>query len=161
VKRVLERHQLRFRGPKRDGRSARRPWPDWVEEKPNRIWIYDTTHWTRAQAATTVVSDVITRKWIAEITSADETSIEVQAVFTRALRAERLDEVIDAANPDGIAWDPESDDVPVLLVMSDIHTRSGADRCSTRECGRRFDQDRCLLVAANRPIGAVRRPLAC
>lgn len=66
VRRVLERRDLRFRAPKREGRSKRRPWPGWVEEKPNRIWIYDTTHWSAAGAATTVISDVITRKWIAE-----------------------------------------------------------------------------------------------
>lgn len=41
VRRVLERRDLRFRAPKREGRSARRPWPDWAEEVPNRIWIYD------------------------------------------------------------------------------------------------------------------------
>ena len=119
VRRVLERRDLRFRAPKREGRSKKKPWPDWAEEKPNRIWIYDTTHWTRAAAATTVISDVISRKWIAEITSADETSVEVQAVFNRALRYEGLDAVIDERNPDGIAWEPDSDDVPVLLVMSD------------------------------------------
>lgn len=100
VRRVLERRDLRFRAPKREGRSARRPWPDWIQEAPNRIWIYDTTHWTRAGAATTVISDVISRKWIADITSTDETSIEVQAVFGRALRAEGLDELIDQRNPD-------------------------------------------------------------
>ena len=119
VRRVLERRDLRFRAPKREGRSKKKPWPDWAEEKPNRIWIYDTTHWTRAAAATTVISDVISRKWVAEITSADETSVEVQAVFNRALRYEGLDAVIDERNPDGIAWEPDSDDVPVLLVMSD------------------------------------------
>ncbi len=119
VRRVLERSDLRFRAPKREGRSKKKPWPDWAEEKPNRIWIYDTTHWTTAKAATTVVSDVISRKWIAEITAADETSTEVQAVFNRALRIEGLDAVIDERNPDGIAWDPDSDEVPVLLVMSD------------------------------------------
>jgi putative transposase len=70
-------------------------------------------------AATTVISDVISRKWVADITSADETSVEVQAVFHRALIAEGLDELIEAANPEGTAWDPESDDTPVLLVMSD------------------------------------------
>lgn len=119
VRRVLVRHELSFRRPRRSGRSQRRPWPDWVELAPNRIWIYDTTHWTKAGAATTVIADVITRKWIADITSADETSIEVQAVFNRALRAEGIDGVIDERNPDGIAWDPDSDEVPVLLVMSD------------------------------------------
>ena len=119
VRRVLERRDLRFRGPKRQRRSARRPWPAWVEEAPNRIWIYDTTHWTRAGAATTVISDVISRKWIADVTSADETSIEVQAVFNRALRVEGLDEVIEQRNPRSTPWDPDCDEAPVLLVMSD------------------------------------------
>ena len=119
VRRVLERRDLRFRGPKRQRRSARRPWPAWVEEAPNRIWIYDTTHWTRAGAATTVIFDVVSRKWIADVTSADETSIEVQAVFNRALRVEGLDAVIEQRNPQGTPWDPDCDEAPVLLVMSD------------------------------------------
>ena len=131
VRRVLERRDLRFRGPKREGRSQRRPWPDWVEEKPNRIWIYDTTHWSAAAAATTVISDVISKKWIADITSPDETSIEVQAAFSRALRVEGLDEVIEQRNPDSVAWDPDSDDVPVLLVMSDNGPQMSSG--STRE----------------------------
>ena len=99
VRRVLERRDLRLRGPKRQRRSARRPWPAWVAQAPNRIWIYDTTHWTRAGAATTVISDVVSRKWIADVTSADETSIEVQAVFNRVLRVEGLDAVIEQRNP--------------------------------------------------------------
>lgn len=121
VKRVLERRELRFRAPRREGRSKKREWPDWVQDAPNQIWIYDTTHWTKAGAATTVISDVITRKWIAEITSADETSIEVQAVFNRALREEGIDDIINEVNPDGIKFDPDNDngDLPVLLVMSD------------------------------------------
>ena len=131
VRRVLERRDLRFRAPKREGRSARRPWPEWVEEAPNRIWIYDTTHWTRAGAATTVISDVISRKWIADITSADETSVEVQAVFNRALRAEGLDDEIEDRNPDGTAWHPDHDEVPVLLVMSDNGPQMSSG--STRE----------------------------
>ena len=131
VRRVLERRDLRFRGPKREGRSPKRPWPNWVEEKPNRVWIYDTTHWTRAAAATTVISDVISRKWIADITSVDETSIEVQAVFNRALRVEGLDTLIEARNPDGVPWDPDNDELPVLLVMSDNGPQMSSG--STRE----------------------------
>ena len=77
VRRVLEGRDLRFRGPKRHARSVPRPPPVWVEQAPNRIWVYDTTHWTRAGAATTVICDVISRKPIADITSADETSIDV------------------------------------------------------------------------------------
>ncbi len=90
-----------------------------MEQAPNRIWIYDTTHWSGAQAATTVISDVVSRKWIAEITSADETSVEVQAVFNRALRTEGLNEAIDARNPHSVRWHPDADEAPVLLVMSD------------------------------------------
>ena len=131
VRRVLERRDLRFRAPKREGRSPKREWPDWAERAPNRIWIYDTTHWGRAGAATTVISDVISRKWIADLTSADETSTEVQAVFARALRDEGIEERIEAANPDGVAWDPDSDDIPVLLAMSDNGPQMSSG--STRE----------------------------
>lgn len=119
VKHVLEQADLRFKAPKRVGRSKKKPWPSWVQQEPNAVWIYDTTHWTRAGAATTVISDVITRKWIASITSTDETSTEIQAVFNRALRVEGLFDEIDERNPKSIPWDPGSGELPVLLVMSD------------------------------------------
>jgi len=122
VRRVLDRHDLRFRTNRRSPKREKKPWPGWVDDQsPNRIWIYDTTHWTTAEAATTVIEDVVTRKWVADITSADETSIEVQAAFTRAIRDEGLTELIDAVNPDGtVAYDPDNNErLPVLLVMSD------------------------------------------
>ena len=77
-----------------------------------------------------MICDVISRKWIADTASADETSIEVQAVFNRALRAEGLDDVIEQRNPQSTPWDPDSDAVPVLLVMSDNgpQMRSGTTR---------------------------------
>ena len=28
------------------GRSVRKPFPDWVDYRPNSLWIYDTTHFT-------------------------------------------------------------------------------------------------------------------
>ena len=48
----------------------------------------------------------------------------------RALRAERLDDVIEERNPQSTQWDPDSDAVPVLLVMSDNGPQmtSGATR---------------------------------
>ena len=119
VRRVLQRRDLRFRAPKRQRRSAKRPWPEWITEKPNQVWIYDTTHWSCAGAATTVISDVISRKWIADISSVDETSVQVQAVFNRALRVEGLFEEIDEGNPNAVPYDPDDDELPVLLVMSD------------------------------------------
>ena len=77
-----------------------------------------------------MICGVISRKPVADITSADETSIEVQAVFNRALRAEGLDDVIEERNPLSTQWDPDSDAVPVLLVMSDNGPQmtSGATR---------------------------------
>ena len=64
-----------------------------------------------------MIRDVISRKPIADITSADETSTEVQAVFNRALRKEGLDDVIEQRNPQSTPPDPDSDAVPVLLAL--------------------------------------------
>jgi putative transposase len=88
VRRVLEREGLRLRPLPRPGRSVRKPFPDWVEYRPGSIWIYDTTHFTRAGVAATVIEDLVSRKWLAEIVSAEETSTQVQIVFTDALERE-------------------------------------------------------------------------
>jgi putative transposase len=64
-----------------------------------------------------VVSDVISKKWIADITSAEETSIQVQAVFARALRDEGFTDVINKLN--AVAIDVDDERRPILLVMSD------------------------------------------
>jgi hypothetical protein len=48
VRRVLEREGLRLRPLPRPGRSVPKPFPDWVEYTPNSIWVFDTTHFTRA-----------------------------------------------------------------------------------------------------------------
>ena len=47
VRRVLSLHDKHFRPLPRPGRSHRRPFPEWAEYRPNSIWIYDTTHFTR------------------------------------------------------------------------------------------------------------------
>lgn len=120
VRRVLAAQGLRLRPPPGPGRSVRKPFPDWVEYRPNQIWIYDTSHFTAARMAVTVVEDMVSRKWLATIVSAEETSTQVQLVFTDALEAEGLlDEVI-GARQDGRV-DPSSDDPsrPVLLAVSD------------------------------------------
>lgn len=121
VRRVLARRDLVFHPPKRTTRSKKRPLPEWVEMAPNRIWIYDTTHWTALDAATTAIHDVVSKKWLGDITSHDETSTQVQAVFTRALRDEGLLERIEelAASGEKMSLNPDDDRLPVLLVMSD------------------------------------------
>ena len=119
VRRVLERQGLRLRPLPRPGRSIRKPFPDWVEYRPGSIWIYDTTHFTCAGVATTVVEDLVSRKWLAEIVSAEETSTQVQVVFTEALEREGLAALV-GGRQDGLA-NPTVDDPsrPVLLAMSD------------------------------------------
>ena len=66
-----------------------------------------------------MVEDLVTRKWLAEIVSAEETSTQVQVVFTDALEVEGLLELV-RARQDGLA-DPTVDDParPILLAMSD------------------------------------------
>jgi putative transposase len=112
VRRVLERQGLRLRPLPRPGRTVRKPFPDWVEYRPGSIWIYDTTHFTRAGVAATVVEDLVSRKWLAEVVS-------VQVVFTEALEREGLWERV-TARQDGLV-DLTVDDParPVLLALSD------------------------------------------
>jgi len=67
----------------------------------------------------TVIEDLVSRKWLGEVVSAEETSTQVQVVFTDALEAEGLLELVQARQ-DGLV-DPARDDPsrPVLLAMSD------------------------------------------
>lgn len=64
--------------------------------------------------------DLVTRKWLATIVSAAQTSTQVQVVFTDALEAEGL---LDEALERGAAGliDPATDDErrPILLAVSD------------------------------------------
>ena len=121
VRRVLARRELVFHPPKRTSRSVKRPIPAWVKQVPNQIWIYDTTHWSSLDAATTAIHDVVSKKWLGDITSHDETSTQVQAVFTRALRDEGILERIEelAASGETMSLDPDDERLPILLVMSD------------------------------------------
>ena len=119
VRRVLAAQGLRLDPLPRPARSVPKPFPDWVEYRPNAIWIYDTTHFTRAGVAVTAIEDLVSRKWIAHIVSAEETSTQVQAVFADALAAEGLLAQVESRQDEII--DPRVDDErrPVLLAMSD------------------------------------------
>ncbi len=120
VRRVLHVADLHFRPLPRPGKSKRRPFPDWAEYEPNSIWIYDTTHFTRAGMAVLIIEDLVSRKWITEIVSVEETSTQVELAFTAALDAEGLLEQVDARHDDGrvdLATDDQAR--PVLLAVSD------------------------------------------
>jgi len=119
VRRVLADQGLFLNPPPRTGRSVRKPFPDWVDYQPNNLWIYDTTHFPRAGMSATVVEDLVSRKWLADIISAEETSTQIEIVFTDALLAEGLMPRVEA-RADGLV-DITTDDParPILLAISD------------------------------------------
>lgn len=95
VRRVLGEEGLVIEGPPPREPTPRSPWPQWLTWKPNSIWAYDFTHWTRARRASIAILDVVSRKWLATLTSAEESSTQVEACFLAALDAEDL---LDAAD---------------------------------------------------------------
>jgi putative transposase len=66
-----------------------------------------------------MIMDLVSRKWITELVSAEETGLQVQLAFTHALELEGLLDEIDAHHArlaDPTVDDPER---PVLLAVSD------------------------------------------
>jgi len=96
VRRVLAGQGLILTGPAPREPAEKKPWPDWLEWKPNRIWAYDFTHFTRAKRAVIAVLDMVSRKWIATLCSPEETSTQVENCFLAGLEAEGLLDVVDA-----------------------------------------------------------------
>jgi putative transposase len=90
VRRVLEAEGLVLKGNPQREPTARKPWPEWLEWKPNRIWGYDFTHFTRAYRAAVAILDIVSRKWLGTVVSAEESSTQVEVAFTAALQAEDL-----------------------------------------------------------------------
>ena len=125
VRRVLAVHGLVLKRPRRAIRSERRPFPEWADYRKNSIYIYDVTHFAGCpQHAVFAVMDLVTRKWIAELVSIEETSTQVQVVFLDALESEGLLELVearqDAPPPDPLSLDADVDVLPpVLLAVSD------------------------------------------
>lgn len=117
VRRVLHVADLHFRPRPRPAKSKRRPFPEWAEYSPNSIWIHDTTHFPKAGMAVLIIEDLVSRKWLTEIVSVEETSTQVEAGFTAALEAEGLFDVIDARHDDPGTGEQER--TPVLLAVSD------------------------------------------
>jgi hypothetical protein len=72
---VLVAHDLVL--PKPPGRAPvqRTPWPDWLEYRPNQVWGWDVTHFGRCRAAPCAfaIVDLVSRKWLATLLSAEET----------------------------------------------------------------------------------------
>jgi transposase InsO family protein len=134
VRRVLAAHGLHLRRPRRV-RSERRSFPEWADYKRNSIWIYDVTHFAGCpQHAVFAVMDLVTRKWITELVSVEETSTQVQVLFMDALEREGLLALIEARMDeppvDPLSFTAQDDLTPVLLAVSDNgpQMRSGSTR---------------------------------
>jgi putative transposase len=67
---------------------VRKPFPDWVEDRPKPIWTYATTHFTRAGMAVTATGDLVSRKVALRARLGRETATQAQVVFTHALQRE-------------------------------------------------------------------------
>jgi putative transposase len=103
-------------------RSVRKLFPDWVEYTPNSIWIwiYDTTHFPAAGMAVLIIEDLVSRKWLTEVVSVEETSTQVELGFTAALQAEGLLARVEARHDDGrVDLTVEDETRPILLAVSD------------------------------------------
>lgn len=136
VRRVLAAHSLVLKRPRRVRHPARKPFPEWADYTRNSIWIYDVTHFAGCPShAVFAVMDLVTRKWITELVSIEETSTQVQVVFMDALELEGLLELVearqDAAPADTLPFDSQPELPPVLLAVSDNGPQMTS--CSTRE----------------------------
>jgi putative transposase len=124
VRRVLAAHGLVLKRPRRV-RSDRKPFPEWADYRRNSIYIYDVTHFAGCpKHAVFAVMDLVTRKWITELVSIEETSTQVQVVFLDALEREGLLELVEARQDtlpaDSFPFDAAVDVLPpILLAVSD------------------------------------------
>ena len=87
----------------------------------NRIWIWDATHFTRAQRVAYAIVDVVTRYWIGYLLTSETSSTQVQLLFATALEAQGL---LDPAtgvllDPDGRPLERGDDSGPILVAWSD------------------------------------------
>ena len=99
-----------------------RPLPDWIEWKRHQIWIYDITHFPRAGRVAYAILDVVTRKWLATLVTAEETATQVEVVFAQALDTEGLWPVVEARQAERARHGDDGSDgdqQPILLAMSD------------------------------------------
>ena len=121
VLRVLTEAGVHLPEPAGRERRAPRAWPEWAELVPGVIYIYDFTHFRASQACAIAVMDVISRYWLATVVSVEESSVQVEVAFTRALIADGKDHLLDAPLLAELATGvvPDREELPVLLAISD------------------------------------------
>ena len=115
-RRVLAVHGLVLPETPARVRTEKKPWPDWLIWAPNKIWIYDATHFTRARRVVFAIVDMVSRKWIDTLVSVEETATQVQVIFEHALELEDLLDLLTDERLDLAVDDPAR---PILLAVSD------------------------------------------
>lgn len=132
VDRVLARNGLVLQGILRPSRSAKKPWPEWVQWRPNQLWCWDASHFSACETSPVVywIVDVVSRKWVASLLCAEQTGTQVKVLFLAGLEAEGLLADLEwrLDHPDDV--DLDQPDAPVLLAVSDNgpEMRSGETR---------------------------------
>ncbi|MGH2722237.1 MAG: integrase core domain-containing protein [Actinomycetota bacterium] len=120
VKRVLAVQGLHLERPRRIGTSAKRPFPEWATYEKDSIWIYDCTRFARCRTASAVaIMDLVTRKWLVTVVSAEETSTQIQVAFIEALGDEGLLDLIEARANGVVDLAVDDPSRPILLAVSD------------------------------------------
>ncbi len=122
VDRVLAGHGLALAGTPRPARTVKTPWPNWCEWRPNQLWCFHGTVFPACKPAKHVyaIVDVVSRKWIATHLTPAPDSVAARVLFAKALSSEGLLTEEAAARLDDPNSDmPHSDDVPLLLAVSD------------------------------------------
>ncbi|MFT3852448.1 MAG: integrase core domain-containing protein [Ilumatobacteraceae bacterium] len=115
-RRVLAAHGLVVPQLPPRTRSEKKPWPEWLVWEPNRIWIYDATHFSRARRVVFAIVDMVSRRWIDTLVSVEETATQVQVIFEHAVEAEGLLDLLTDARLDLAVDNPNR---PILLAVSD------------------------------------------
>ena len=115
-RRVLAAHGLVLPEAPARTPTTKKPWPDWLVWAPNRIWIWDVTHFSRARRAVFAIVDMVSRRWIDTLVSVEETASQVVVVFEHALEAEGL---LDLLTDERLELDLEDPRRPILLAVSD------------------------------------------
>ena len=132
VDRVLARNGLALQGLLRPARSTKKPWPEWVQWRPNQLWCWDASHFSACTASPVVygIVDVVSRKWVASLLCAEQTGTQVKVLFLAGLEAEGLLANLEwrLDRPDDIDVDDAA--APILLAVSDNgpEMRSGETR---------------------------------
>ena len=82
------------------------------------------THFPAAGMAVLIVEDLVSRKWLTEVVSVEETSTQVELGFTAALQAEGLLARVEARHDDGrVDLTVDDETRPILLAVSDTARR--------------------------------------